>query len=220
MKRYLILLIFTGLLLSSCGPDPKREAEAYAIRVEAQESAANQQLAREHAEQMNAVAVREAQIEAEHKAAVAQEWRDGLNRGIRVMFFFGIVYACAFLFYGTRSTIVAFHTVSTGLAEAAARRAMVRANLIYLDQKTRQFPMLLQYLGKGRYALANGNTDDVMMLDTRNAPDRQMIATSGLTQLAGAIAQEAAKSSDPAGIAVMQPTMVTAKDELLTVGGE
>lgn len=220
MKRYLILLMLAGLLLSACGPDPKREAEAFAIRTEAEQAALNQAQAREHAEQMNAIAEQEARIEADHKAAIAQEWRDGLNRSIRVMFFFGIVYACAFLFFGTRSMIVSVHTVSTGLAEAAARRAMVKANLIYLDPKTRQFPMLLQYLGKGRYALANGNTDDVMLLDTRSAPDRQMIATSGLTQLAGAIAQEAAKSSDPAAIAVMQPTMVTARDEALTVGGE
>ena len=218
MKYTLILLTFAALLLSACGPDPKREAEAYAIRVQADANARDQGQAREQAEELHNIQVAELEIEAQHKAATAVEWRNGLNRFIRVGFFFMIVYACVFLFYGTHSMIVSFKIASTGLAKATARAAMVKANLIYLDPKTRQFPMLLQYIGKGRYSLANGNVDGVMMLDTRNAPDRQMITASGLTQLSGAVAQEAAKSSDPAGIAVMRPPVVHADNGNLRIG--
>lgn len=219
MKR-LLIFVTLSMLLFSCAPDPRKEAQAYEIRKQAEQSALNVEQARKQDAEMHAVALQEAKIEAEHKAATAAEWRNGLNRFIRVTFFFVIVELCVFLFYGTRSMIVSFDIASKGLAKAMARKALVSANLIYLDPKTRQFPMLLQYLGKGRYSLVNGNADDVMMLDTRSAPDRQMIATSGLTQLAGAIAQEARQSDDPAGIAVMQPAIVSAKDEMITIGGE
>lgn len=220
MKRLLIFLAMAGLLLSACAPDPRKEAQAFEIRTQAEQDALNAAQTRRQDAEIHAIAVEEAKIEAGHKAATAAEWRNGVNRFIRVTFFFVIVELCVFLFYGTRTMIVSFDIASKGLAKAAARKALVSANLIYLDPKTRQFPMLLQYIGKGKYSLVNGNADDVMMLDTRNAPDRQMIATSGLTQLAGAIAQEARQSSDPAGISVMQPVIVSAKDELITIGGE
>lgn len=219
MRKVMVLLSLL-FLISACAPDPRKEAQALEIRSRAEQEALNQEQARQQSAELHVVALEEAQLEAGHEAATAQEWRNGLNRSIRVMFFFGIIYAAVFMFYGTRSMIVSFDIASRGLAKAAARSAMVRANLVYLDPKTRQFPILLQYLGKGRYSLANANADDVMMLDTRIEPDRQMIATSGLTQLAGAVAQEAVKSSDPAGIAVMQLPMVSARDEMVTVGDE
>jgi hypothetical protein len=92
-----------------------------------------------------------------------------------------------------------------GAGKASARYANVRANLIPLDEGTRQFPLFLQYQGKGRYALANPNTGSVTMLDSRREPDRQMIRAMAAVVLYGAIGREARLSKDPAGVAIIQP---------------
>jgi hypothetical protein len=61
--------------------------------------------------------------------------------------------------------------------------------------------------------LHNPNTGSVIMLDVSNAAGRQLITTAGLTQLAGVIAQEAAKSQDPAGVSVIRPPVVNWRDD-------
>jgi len=201
MNRVLIVSFLLVVLLAACAPDPRKEAEAFATRTEAEQSALNQEQAREQKAELH-------RIEMEKKQARLQELNDGFNRFIRVMFFCTIVFAVVFMFYSTRSAIESFNKVTVGLAEAAAHRAMVRANLIALDPQTRQFPILLQHVGKGVFSATNFNTNSTLLLDTRNEPDRQMISAMGAVQYAGALAQEAAKADDPTGVSIIQTPVI------------
>lgn len=213
-KIILLAFMFLAVVLSSCAPDPRKEAKAFEVKTLAEQEALNQAQQRAYNEDLQAIRIQEAKIEEMHKEATAAEWRAGLNKAIHWGFNFFTIGLCAFVLAFAYSASRA----SIGLADVTVRAASVRANLIHMDEATRSYPLLMQYLGKGRYSLAQPGINSVLMLDTRNDPDRQLIATSGLSQLAGTIAQEAARSSDPSGIAVMQPPIVSFKDEMVTVG--
>ncbi|HLE91807.1 MAG TPA: hypothetical protein VI753_11715, partial [Anaerolineales bacterium] len=146
--------------------------------------------------------------------ATAAQWREGLNKMIHYGFIFATISLCVSLLALTFS----FSYSSVGMAKATVRAMDVRANQIMLDRVTRQFPLFIQHVHGDKYALHNPNAGSVVMLDVSNPADRQMIATSGATQIAGVIAQEASRSADPAGVAIIQPPIVNVKDELLTVG--
>lgn len=210
-KVFAVMCLF--LLLTACAPDPKREAEAFAIRTAAEQEALNQEQMRAQKEAADAIRLQELEIAAGHKAAVAAEWRLAMNRLIQLGSIFLVVYLFTFLFFSTHAMIVSFRVAAIGLARAQARQAMIRANLIPLDAQTRQFPMLVQ-----RNTLLNGNVHGTLLLDEAQAPDRQMVATSGAVQYAGALAQEARQSADPAGLGMMRPAIVGAKDKDLLVG--
>jgi hypothetical protein len=122
------------------------------------------------------------------------------------------------IFIGARSTIQAYATTTHGLAQAAVRAAEVRANLIALDPETMQYPVFLQYLGKGLFSAVNLNTNAVTLLDSRSDPDRQMISAAGAVQLSGKIAREARLSSDPAGVSSMIPLVIEVETEDLKLG--
>jgi hypothetical protein len=94
------------------------------------------------------------------------------------------------------------HSTVRGIGNAIVQAAELRAKLIPLDRHTRQFPLV--YLEKGKFLLANPNVDGTLLLDTRNAPDREMIMAMGATQYAGALAQEARKANDPAGVSIIR----------------
>lgn len=207
MKR-LLPIMFLLLLITACAPDPRKEAEAYRIREQAEQDALNQEMNRAHAEDMH-------QIELEQHRATAAEWHAGLNTMIRFGFWFGTFGLCMVLV----AFSVSLSWSSVGLAQAAAHSAMVKANLIHLDQATRQFPLFIQHVHGTKFALHNPNLGSVLMLDETNPADRQLIATAGATQIAGAIAQEARQSADPAGIAIMQPPIVQLQDGSLYIGG-
>jgi hypothetical protein len=220
MKR-LLPILFLILVMSACAPDPRREAEAYQIKSQADQDALNQSQQRQHSEDVHAVEIQalqvqqtiraeELRVEQELREATAREMQNGTNRMIKYGFIFGTFALCT-LFVSVSYGFV-------GVARAQVRAAEVKANLIPLDSVTRQFPALLQYVGKGKYSLTNLNVNGTLMLDTRNDADRQMIATAGATQIAGVIASEAAKSNDAAGVAIIRPTVINARDETVEVG--
>lgn len=193
----LIVVWILSVMLISCAPDPRKEAQAFQIREQAEQDALNQAQNRVHAEQLH-------QVELQRQQAIAQENIAAWQRSIKYISVFGVISVCAMLLALT----VSFSYGSFRFTMAKARAADVRANLILLDPVTRQFPLFIQHVHGAKYALHNPNTGSVIMLDVSNPADRQLIAAAGATQIAGAIAQEAAKSDDPAGVSIIRPPII------------
>jgi hypothetical protein len=217
MKRILFLMV-SMMLVSGCAPDPRKEAQAFQIRSQAEQQALSAEVARAHQQELNAVQIQQTQLEQETREATAGEWQHGWNMVLRYGFLVATAAVCFVMFRSAQSVASSFATVTEGTARALVRRAEVRANLIQLDPATRQYPAFIQYLGGGRFSVLNLNTNSVLMLDSRNEPDRQMIAAMGAVQYAGALAQEARQSNDPTGVAMIQAPIVDAKDEVLSIG--
>jgi hypothetical protein len=158
------------------------------------------------------------QLDQQNREAITAQWQKGLNMILRYAFFVMTAAVCFVIFMGARSIATSFATATEGISTALVRAAEVKANLIYLDERTRQYPVFLQYLGQGKFSLVNPNVNAVLMLDTRSEPDRQMIAAMGATQYAGALAREARQSDDPTGVSMIQAPIVDAKSEVISIG--
>ena len=193
MSRLVVtaLMIGAGLvILASCAPDPRNQADAYRVTVLADQAAADQ------AEARAARTVHDNQAAAElvsTEAARVAAWR----WFITVASIAGcVVVAC--LAIGTSWAAV-------GAGRAVATMAERKAAVITfgLNELTRQYPVLMTYIGAGRFTLANPNTQSVLMLDSRQPGDRQAIRAAGAIQLAGAVAREARRSTQPEGVAVI-----------------
>jgi hypothetical protein len=108
--------------------------------------------------------------------------------------------------------IIAFAVVGArtawGVGAAVVHKAHLQARLIELDKATRQFPLLTSVDQDGRWFVYNPNTGEAVRLLVERRPTAQQIAAAGLTQVSGAIAQEAAKASDPGGVAAVNPPVV------------
>lgn|SRR4030067_2726556 len=212
MKK-LIPVIFIIIVMSACTPDPRKEAQALAIRLEAEQKAANEIQNRQRAEDLHQFQLQSLAMDQENSRAIQQQWQLALNRAIWIGSLTIILSVCFAIISVTRTT----NKTIAGIGMAMVRRAELSASLVKLDPITRQFPLVIP-IHNGRWAAFNANTEFVRLLDENNPSDRQMIATSGATQIAGVIAQEARQSADPAGVAIIQPPIVDVKDELLTVG--
>ena len=212
--KQLLPTILLVMLISACAPDPRKEAEAYATRIEADQNALNSEQNRQHAEQLHQFELQRRAMDQENQKAIQPQWQLALNRAIWGGSITLIIVVCFSVVSVTRT----INQTVEGVGAAFVRRADVGANLIPLDRVTRQFPLFIQHVHGDKYALHNPNAGSVVMLDVSNPADRQMIATSGATQIAGVIAQEARQSTDPAGVSIIQPPIVNVKDELLTVG--
>lgn len=210
----MVFLIFAVSAISACAPDPRKEAQAYAIKSEADQTAINNEQVRQQSDDVHNIEIQQLQLDQAHREATAKNWNAAMNSIIK---WFGVFGSVA-VGIGLIAVAVSFSRASYGLGVAVARAAYVRANLIPLDRVTRQFPLLLQHVHGNRYALHNPNVGSVLMLDSGKDPDRQLIATSGATQIAGVLAQEASRSSDPAGVSMINPPVIDAKDENLLIG--
>jgi hypothetical protein len=201
------------IMLTSSAPDPRKEAQAYQLREQADQDALNQQQNRAHAEELHRIQMQDQALQQQHREATAAQWRAGLKTMIRWGFIFATIALCAsFLALG-----FSFSYGAVRIAQATARLADLRSNLVQLGPRG-QFPLIIQHVRGDRYAAHNPNTGSVLMLDASIEADRQLIATAGATQIAGVIAQEASKSTDPAGVAIIQPPIVDVQDGPLTVG--
>lgn len=212
MKRW-ILLLSLMVVISACSPDPRKEAQAYQIREQADQDALNQQQNRAHAEKLHAFRLEQLEVEQGHREATATEWRNGMNTMIRYGFIVSTFSVCAIILMfgigGARGVYVA----TSGIGKAVARLAEVRANLIYLDRATRQYPLHLQYVGNGKYSMTDPNDGSTLMLDTRNEADRQKIQGAMNARYAGTLAEKAQKANDAASVAIIQaPTILEGKD--------
>lgn len=208
----LCIIIFSIAILAgltACQPDPRKQAQALEIQSKAEQEALNAAQTREQSEAANAIYLQELALQQQHREAAAQEWEVGLNNMIRYGFIFATIGVCISLL----AVAISFSQASLGLAKATVRLADVRANLIYLDRTTRQFPAFLQYIGGGKYSLTDINDGSTLFLDTRNEADRQKIQGAMNARYAGVIAEKAQNADDAASLAVIRsPIILEGKD--------
>lgn len=195
--QLLTILLLLIIAAAACTPDPRDQAEATQIVMEAEQDAANQEQERQQAAETYA-------LELEEKQATSAARIKAIQTVTKVASIVGSIGLSITLL----AAAVGFGWAFVGSGKAAARFAEVRANLLPLDKETRSFPALLTYAGHGRYTITDPNSSATHYLDTRNEPDRQLISILGAVRLAGVVAQEARKSSDPAGLAVYQPVVI------------
>lgn len=209
--RTIYFLIFV-FLLAGCAPDPRDAADAERTLLLTEQDVLDREQART--------------LELERARVWNERWgraMDALAAGARVGL--GIAGFAAALGAG-----IGLGTLLAGLGAAGAKAALFRADWVPLDPRTRQYPMIRQWVaedgrrlvsfGRGVYLMGNPNDGSVTAFDESRPGDRQKIAgMTGAWEL-GVVASEAGKSSDPAGVAVIAPAVTNltgASAELIEV---
>lgn len=209
-KQLLVLFLLSLVALSACAPDPRKEAQAYAIKSEADQQALNQEQTRAQNEELHNLEVEREQLDIQNDRATAAAW-------VKIADTFLTSIAAMFLILLT-SVVYEVTRANRGISDAVTIAALNRANLIHLNPTTRQFPLLIKQVSTYRFAVYNPNDGSVALLDERNPADRQKIAAAGLTQVSGVLASEARQSSDPAGMSMIRPPVLDVKsngDEIM-----
>lgn len=203
IKR-IILFILVVMALFGCAPTPQDVADAEATSSESRQGELDAIQAREQKIKMDAIQVQEAER--------AQEIKDaGLENAKTIygaIIYWGGITMTIVLMYIIVSVGRGLNTAIEGAAQAIARAAIVKANLIYLDPKTGQFPQLLEYLGDGKYSLTDMNDHSTLLLDTRNEPDKVAVRGALAVRHALVMSNAASKSKDPTGVAMVQPMII------------
>jgi len=182
-KSALILTLgLLALLMAGCAPDPRRQADADATRMEAEQLAANQEQVRkqdaeEHEIKTNFVKTAAPFINAAIKSAL-----------IAVMF-------AAFVTISSFGVGMSVITISAGFS--TARRNYAKPIQIRLDPVTRQYPLLMNKVSEGKFSLTNPNTGSVTLLYERNPNDKLLIQAMSAVQYIGAMGHEARLSHKP-----------------------
>lgn len=208
MKKALFLLA-VSVALVSCAPNPKDVAKADVMRMEARQQVMDDIRAREQQIKLDEIEIQNAQREQEVKDAALANKKHAMEM---VTYWSGIAITISLvmviLTVGASGSIAIY-----GSGKAFARAAMVKAQLIYLDKATGQYPLVLEYAGKGIVSLTDPNTNTTLLLNTRNEPDRLMIQTAGAVRHVGVLASAASKSKDPTGVAIIQPLIIDAEEK-------
>jgi hypothetical protein len=181
--RFLFLL--GVVILASCAPDPRNQADAARI----QKIAEQESLDREQLRAQRAISFQQAQAERDQTRSARVAVKNGLYLAGGLALAIVILALAAGIAWGV-----------IGAGRATARAAELRSCLIPLDEPTRQFPLLVGYRGHGRFSLINANTGAVLLLDSSMTADRQLITTAGAVQLAGVAAREARRAKDAGAV--------------------
>lgn len=201
---WIVLLFF----LTSCGP--KAEAEAEAIRLRAQAQAASDAQTLQQAQDLH-------EVEMENTQAAQAQWQAGMNTLIK----FGLLSFSISLSLCVLATGIAYSIVAVGKSRAYAMMAVVnetiRINQIPLDRATGQFPLIRHMQGDYIW-ITNPNNGQVLRLDVRNEPDRQLISAMGATQIMGILAREAAHATSNVDMSTLTIPVTQAKTDALMVG--
>jgi|CXWL01.1.fsa_nt_gi hypothetical protein len=208
MKKVLFVLL-VSLALAGCAPNPKDVAKADVMHIEAEQQAMDATRTREQQIKLDEIAIQNAEREQEVKDAALENKKHAMEM---VTYWSGIAITISLviviLSVGASGSIAIY-----GSGKAVARAAMVKAQLIYLDKSTGQYPLVLEYAGKGIVSLTDPNTNTTLLLNTRNEPDRLMIQTAGAIRHVGVLASAASKSNDPTGVAMVQPLIIDAEEK-------
>jgi ABC-type multidrug transport system fused ATPase/permease subunit len=192
MKRY-ILITLLALMLSACAVDPRRDADAYATR----------QQADAQAQAMDQSLKQQAETHALWMARV-----NVVSKGISTLMTVTMIALMFFAIVAIASSGigVSFLTISAGIA--TAQRNLSQPIQIRLDPVTRQFPLLITKIKDGAYSLSNPNTDSITMLYERNPADMMMIQAMSATQHDGALAYQARMSHKPGEISAIESPQI------------
>jgi hypothetical protein len=200
-----LIALIVGVLLTGCSTvDPRKSAEAYATQSQADQLARDATQEREQKAILDAIAVKD----AERTQAIKDAAMVNAKAVYGWMTLWGGITLTIVLVYVLISIGRGLNVVIQGTGEAMARAAMVKANLIYLDKTTGQYPLVLEYAGKGLVSLTDPNTNTTLLLNTRNEPDRMMIQTAGAIRHVGVLSAAASRSKDPAGVSMIQPMII------------
>lgn len=210
MNKKLLVLLLAVFMLSACAPDPRKEAQAFAIESEAQQKALDQEQARAQDEELHNIVVQQEEVELQKERANAAAW-------VRIADTF-ITSLIALLLVGLTAVVYEVSRTAKGIGNAMVIAAETRANLIPLNPTTRQYPLFIKHVSGHRFAIHNPNTGSVILLDERNEADRQMIASVAQVQVSGVLASEARQSNDPAGMAMIRPPMIDVKADGMWIG--
>lgn len=210
MNKKLLVLLLAVFMLSACAPDPRKEAQAFAIESEAQQKALDQEQARAQDEELHNIVVQQEEVELQKERANAAAW-------VRIADTF-ITSLIALLLVGLAAVVYEVSRTAKGIGNAMVIAAETRANLIPLNPTTRQYPLFIKHVSGHRFAIHNPNTGSVILLDERNEADRQMIASVAQVQVSGVLASEARQSNDPAGMAMIRPPMIDVKADGMWIG--
>lgn len=199
MKSALVVML--ALLLVSCAPDPREQAEARAITSEANQRAADEAQAR-------AIEAEKHEIEMQNKRAAQAKWQAFVNDAIA----FGSIFFRASLMMVLLSLGVggAWSILETTRAYSkyAQRRAIVLANQIRLDPSTHTFPLLTVEVGKNMIAVMNANDNSVTFVDTTKPADPDKVKALANVLFAGEVARNARMSHKPGDIVRIQQTQI------------
>jgi hypothetical protein len=219
-KLFPLIALVVFVFLSSCNPfaagEIRERAKADQIAAQTLQESLNQEQARKFAEDQHAFEVQEAARVQAIKDSAVETAKQTANLFVRIAGFVAVLSVCTFML-GTTLTV---NSTVKGMGLAMVRAADVRANRISLNPATRQYDVFLNYVGGGRYSLVNPNTNSVTLLDTRNDPDRQMIAAMAAVQYAGVLSAEASKSDDPAGVSIIKAPAIEVTQEMITLARE
>jgi hypothetical protein len=166
------------------------------IETAAHQRAADRSQARQERDQWHRLAMEEARQTASYRIAAKRATWYWLS-------IFGIGSGATIMVTGVLS--VAWWMI--GRSRAAVERSRREARLIPVDPETRQFPLFVYELA-GAPRIYNPNTGSVVTLEAGRDEIPMLITGSSATQLAGAIAQQAAKAQDAGSVAMISPPLV------------
>lgn len=200
----IIIIILIAFALSACAPDPRKQAEADATRIKAEQQALDDQLAREQSADLHQAQMEQVQIEQERREATKKEWQKTFNNAIRFGGYFGVAALCVLIVYAT----ITIKNTMLGMGRAMVEAAEIKANLIHLDPNG-SYPAIIRRMGGGRWTLTDLNTRTTMQLDVRNEPDAQMVAGAIAIRHDHALADQARRTNDGGvSIATIQPPII------------
>lgn len=212
MKKTVVLLTLL-LFLTACAPDPRKEAEAYRIRTEANSEADAAAQALQQQEDLHAAEMESQALEQQNREAAQATWQM-VNRWMIVVFGAAACVTIAYSGWTISNTVKGF---GEAFVTYATVRAEVAANLIALDRGTRQYPLLRQIHGS-RFLLTNPNDNSVMVLDAAKEADRQKITAQAGVQMMGVQYMEAAKANSAQDMSMLTTPFVHVQDGNLNVG--
>lgn len=210
MKKFILLIIIlVPILLAACQPDPRRAAQADAIRSDAAIKAANEAAQRQAQQDLHGMEMQKLQLAQAHRLAVQQQYEDGL-RMLNTWGWKALVISGCFLLFAIAYSIA---KSSLGIANAIVRKADIQANLLHVDQRTGNFPAYLFQREDGRFMLIDPNTHTSMQLDVRYEGDAQMIAAAMTARQMAVLTAAAPKVADVASLSQIQPLLIETGDQ-------
>lgn len=188
------LLVMLALILVSCAPDPREQAEARAITSEANQRAADEAQAR-------AIEAEEHEIEMQNKRAAQATWQEFVNDAIVFSSYFVRFTLMLWLLSLGAGGVVMVKASVQAYAKYANRRAEVLAEIIKIDPNTHTYPVFMVDTGKNVKALMNPNDNSVTLFDVNNPADRAKVQAMANVLHAGQLARHARLSHRPGEVA-------------------